>query len=85
MPRGGKEEIPGSIDNDVTGFSERSQQRGSVKDEVYKNGLRRGRRTFKRLKRFQNRIHAGFGIAEQHLRILFKEQRVLHASITGIH
>ncbi|EAO2683592.1 hypothetical protein E2X65_00285 [Salmonella enterica] len=31
-----REEIPGSIDNYVTGVSERSQQRGSLKDEVYK-------------------------------------------------
>ncbi|KFU61218.1 hypothetical protein EC24_19980 [Salmonella enterica subsp. enterica serovar Bareilly str. CFSAN000181] len=30
-----REEIPGSIDNYVTGVSERSQQRGSLKDEVY--------------------------------------------------
>ncbi|EAN4944200.1 hypothetical protein EH071_01995 [Salmonella enterica] len=30
-----REEISGSIDNYVTGVSERSQQRGSLKDEVY--------------------------------------------------
>ncbi|AGR61021.1 Transposase [Salmonella bongori N268-08] len=30
-----REEIPGSIDNYVTRISERSQQRGSFKDEVY--------------------------------------------------
>lgn len=51
----------------------------------YKSGLQKGRRIFKSLKRFQNRIHTGFGIAKQHLRIFFKEQRVLHTSITGIH
>ncbi|CEE93226.1 hypothetical protein XNA1_940009 [Xenorhabdus nematophila str. Anatoliense] len=33
-----REQIPGSIiDNYVTGVSERSQQRGSLKDEVYIN------------------------------------------------
>ncbi len=36
MQRDGKERIPGSIDNYVTGVSERSQQRGSLKDEVYR-------------------------------------------------
>ncbi|MCC8374535.1 hypothetical protein ABLB90_03950 [Photorhabdus bodei] len=31
-----RERIPGSIDNDVTGVSECSQQRGSLKDNGYK-------------------------------------------------
>ncbi|MDB6368764.1 hypothetical protein PH242_14035 [Photorhabdus bodei] len=31
-----RERIPGSIDNDVTGVSECSQQRGSLKDDGYK-------------------------------------------------
>ncbi len=35
MQRDGKERIPWSIDNYVTGVSEHSQQRGSLKDEVY--------------------------------------------------
>ena len=35
--------------------------------------------------RFQNRIHAGFGIAKQHVGVLFEEQRVLHPGIAGIH
>ncbi|MCC8374755.1 MULTISPECIES: hypothetical protein [Photorhabdus] len=30
-----RERIPGSIDNDVTGVSERSQQRGNSKDDGY--------------------------------------------------
>ncbi|MCC8466687.1 hypothetical protein [Photorhabdus bodei] len=30
-----RERIPGSIDNDVTGVSECSQQRGNVKDDGY--------------------------------------------------
>ncbi len=30
-----KERIPGSIDNDVTGVSECSQQRGNLKDDGY--------------------------------------------------
>ncbi|NDK93116.1 MULTISPECIES: hypothetical protein [Photorhabdus] len=30
-----KERIPWSIDNDVTGVSERSQQRGNLKDNGY--------------------------------------------------
>ncbi len=30
-----REQIPGSIANYVTGVSERSQKRGSLKDEVY--------------------------------------------------
>ncbi|MCC8463422.1 hypothetical protein [Photorhabdus bodei] len=30
-----RERIPGSIDNDVTGVSECSQQRGSLKDDGY--------------------------------------------------
>ncbi|MER2474910.1 MULTISPECIES: hypothetical protein [Photorhabdus] len=30
-----KERIPGSIDNDVTGVSECSQQRGNLKDNGY--------------------------------------------------
>ncbi|WP_269042700.1 hypothetical protein [Photorhabdus laumondii] len=30
-----RERIPGSIDNDVTGVSERSQQRGNLKDDRY--------------------------------------------------
>ncbi|SCZ66166.1 hypothetical protein SAMN02982990_02513 [Photorhabdus luminescens] len=30
-----KERIPGSIDNDVTGMSECSQQRGNLKDNGY--------------------------------------------------
>ncbi|NDK94613.1 hypothetical protein [Photorhabdus sp. S14-60] len=30
------ERIPGSIDNDVTGVSECSQQRGNLKDNGYK-------------------------------------------------
>ncbi|SFU26925.1 hypothetical protein SAMN05421784_10158 [Xenorhabdus koppenhoeferi] len=34
-----REQIPGSIDNYVTGVSERRQQRGSLKDEVYRNTL----------------------------------------------
>ncbi|MGS0628789.1 MULTISPECIES: hypothetical protein [Photorhabdus] len=32
------ERIPGSIDNDVTGVSECSQQRGNLKDNGYING-----------------------------------------------
>ncbi|SIP72307.1 hypothetical protein XIS1_1420007 [Xenorhabdus innexi] len=38
LRRGGKGASPGSIDNyvtGVTGMSEHSQQRGSLKDEVY--------------------------------------------------
>ncbi|MCZ1250681.1 MULTISPECIES: hypothetical protein [Photorhabdus] len=40
MHRGGKganprEQIPGSIENDVTGGSECSQQRGNLKDDGY--------------------------------------------------
>ncbi|MCC8374172.1 hypothetical protein ABLB90_10205 [Photorhabdus bodei] len=31
-----RERIPGSIDNDVTGVSECSQQRGNLKDDGYK-------------------------------------------------
>ncbi|MCT8353403.1 MULTISPECIES: hypothetical protein [Photorhabdus] len=31
-----RERIPGSIDNDVTGVSECSQQRGNLKDNGYK-------------------------------------------------
>ncbi|MCC8374830.1 MULTISPECIES: hypothetical protein [Photorhabdus] len=31
-----RERIPGSIDNDVTGMSECSQQRGNLKDNGYK-------------------------------------------------
>ncbi|SCZ69478.1 biopolymer transport protein ExbB [Photorhabdus luminescens] len=31
-----RERIPGSIDNYVTGVSERSQQRGNLKDNGYK-------------------------------------------------
>ncbi|WP_152912011.1 hypothetical protein [Photorhabdus heterorhabditis] len=31
-----REQIPGSIDNDVTGVSERSQQSSSLKDEGYR-------------------------------------------------
>ncbi|MCC8465429.1 hypothetical protein [Photorhabdus bodei] len=34
-----KERIPGSIDNDVTGVSECSQQRGNLKDNGYKTAL----------------------------------------------
>ncbi|MDB6372697.1 hypothetical protein [Photorhabdus bodei] len=30
-----RERIPGSIDNDVTGVSECSQQRGNLKDDGY--------------------------------------------------
>ncbi|MCC8372932.1 hypothetical protein ABLB90_14265 [Photorhabdus bodei] len=30
-----RERIPGSIDNDVTGVSESSQQRGNLKDDGY--------------------------------------------------
>ncbi|MCC8372979.1 MULTISPECIES: hypothetical protein [Photorhabdus] len=30
-----RERIPGSIDNDVTGVSERSQQGGNLKDDGY--------------------------------------------------
>ncbi|MCZ1248632.1 MULTISPECIES: hypothetical protein [Photorhabdus] len=30
-----RERIPGSIDNDVTGVSERSQQRSNLKDNGY--------------------------------------------------
>ncbi|NDL00218.1 hypothetical protein GPY23_15020 [Photorhabdus bodei] len=30
-----RERIPGSIDNDVTGVSECSQQRGNLKDDRY--------------------------------------------------
>ncbi|NDK99586.1 hypothetical protein [Photorhabdus bodei] len=30
-----RERIPGSIDNDVTGVSECSQQRGNLKDDEY--------------------------------------------------
>ena len=37
------------------------------------------------LQRFQNSVHAGFGITKQHMGVIFKEQRVLHTSITGIH
>gem|GEM_PF-6466147 len=37
------------------------------------------------LQRFENRFHAGFGIAKQHLAILFEEQRILHPGIAGIH
>ncbi len=37
MRRGGKGVTPGSIDNYVTGVSERSQQKGNLKDEVYMN------------------------------------------------
>ncbi|MCC8465010.1 hypothetical protein [Photorhabdus bodei] len=32
-----RERIPGSIDNDVTGVSECSQQRSSLKDDGYKH------------------------------------------------
>ncbi|MCT8351439.1 MULTISPECIES: hypothetical protein [Photorhabdus] len=32
-----RERIPGSIDNDVTGVSECSQQRGNLKDDGYKS------------------------------------------------
>ncbi|WP_165578372.1 hypothetical protein [Photorhabdus sp. RW14-46] len=32
-----RERIPGSIDNDVTGVSECSQQRGNLKDNGYKS------------------------------------------------
>ncbi|AEN64606.1 hypothetical protein Entas_1867 [Enterobacter soli] len=35
--------------------------------------------------RFQNRIHAGFGVAKQHVGVLFEEQRILNASVTGVH
>ncbi|NDK93042.1 MULTISPECIES: hypothetical protein [Photorhabdus] len=31
-----RERIPGSIDNDVTGVSESSQQRSNLKDDGYK-------------------------------------------------
>ncbi|NDK98642.1 hypothetical protein [Photorhabdus bodei] len=31
-----RERIPGSIGNDVTGVSERSQQKGNLKDNGYK-------------------------------------------------
>ncbi|NDK98786.1 hypothetical protein [Photorhabdus bodei] len=31
-----RERIPGSIDNDVTGVSECSQQRGNLKDDRYR-------------------------------------------------
>ncbi|NDL14579.1 hypothetical protein GPY37_23890 [Photorhabdus kayaii] len=33
-----RERIPGSIDNYETGVSERSQQRGNLKDDGYKQG-----------------------------------------------
>ncbi|SIP71054.1 hypothetical protein XIS1_1040047 [Xenorhabdus innexi] len=42
-----RESIPGSIDHYVTGMNERSQQRGSLKDEVY-----RGRYEKERTDRF---------------------------------
>ncbi|WP_214068426.1 hypothetical protein [Photorhabdus hainanensis] len=32
-----RERIPGSIENYVTGVSERSQQRGNLKDDGYKS------------------------------------------------
>ncbi|NDL01420.1 hypothetical protein [Photorhabdus bodei] len=32
-----RERIPGSIDNDVTGVSECSQQRGNLKDDRYRH------------------------------------------------
>ncbi len=35
MHRDGKERIPGSIDNDVTGVRECSQQRSNLKDDGY--------------------------------------------------
>ncbi len=39
MQRDGKERIPGSIDNYVTGVSERSQQSCILKDDRYKRKL----------------------------------------------
>ncbi|MND93903.1 MULTISPECIES: hypothetical protein [Enterobacteriaceae] len=39
------EEIPASIDNYVTGVSERSQRRGSLKDEVHIGEWLKGRHT----------------------------------------
>ncbi|NDK93824.1 hypothetical protein [Photorhabdus laumondii] len=35
-----RERIPGSIDNYVTGVNERSQQRGNLKDNGYKQQLK---------------------------------------------
>ncbi|NDL00872.1 hypothetical protein [Photorhabdus bodei] len=34
-----RERIPGSIDNDVTGVSECSQQRGNLKDDGYSSDI----------------------------------------------